>query len=133
MNSQTFIDDALTRILNSHQYQEAKNQKQSFILHMDNSKVHRSKKVNSFLAATGLKIAAHPPYSPDMAPSDFNLFGKLKRKIAGMEFASEEELLSEIITQFDAIEKAELEKVFSEWESRLEMCISCQGNFFEND
>ena len=61
-------------------------------------KVHHSKKVNSFLAATGLKGAAHPPYSPDLAPSDFHLFGKLKKKIAGMEFASEDELSSEIIT-----------------------------------
>jgi len=32
----------------------------------------------------------HPPYSPDLAPSDFFLFPKLKMKLKGWRFQTEE-------------------------------------------
>jgi len=31
----------------------------------------------------------HPPYSPDLAPSDFYLFGRLKSDLQGMRFADD--------------------------------------------
>jgi hypothetical protein len=33
------------------------------------------------------KILDHPPYSPDLAPSDFYLFPKLKKELRGKRFA----------------------------------------------
>jgi len=35
---------------------------------------------------------AHPPYSPDLAPSDFYLFWKLKEHLAGKRFTDDEDL-----------------------------------------
>jgi hypothetical protein len=35
----------------------------------------------------------HPPYSPDLAPSDFWLFGRIKTALAGRTFADPEGLL----------------------------------------
>ncbi|GBM14766.1 hypothetical protein AVEN_250857-1, partial [Araneus ventricosus] len=34
----------------------------------------------------------HPPYRPDLAPSDFHLFIKLKEFLRGKRFRSDEEL-----------------------------------------
>ena len=31
----------------------------------------------------GFECSSHPPYSPDLAPSDYWLFGKMKRPIRG--------------------------------------------------
>ncbi|KAJ4451980.1 hypothetical protein ANN_03464 [Periplaneta americana] len=36
----------------------------------------------------------HPPYSPDLAPSDFHLFGPLKKFLGGQRFGSDEEVKS---------------------------------------
>ena len=36
--------------------------------------------------------APHPPYSPDLAPSDFFLFGYVKEKLGGQSFKTREEL-----------------------------------------
>jgi hypothetical protein len=33
-----------------------------------------------------------PPHSPDLAPSDFHLFGKLKEHLSGKHFASDQEV-----------------------------------------
>ena len=37
-----------------------------------------------------MTVVPHPPYSPDLAPSDFFLFSKLKIKIKGRRFQTEE-------------------------------------------
>jgi hypothetical protein len=41
-------------------------------------------------------MALHPPYSPDLVPSDFLLFEHVKHAIKGAEFPSEETLLAAI-------------------------------------
>jgi len=40
----------------------------------------------------------HPPYSPDLAPSDFHLSPKLKEFLGGKRFGSDEELENPVIT-----------------------------------
>jgi histone-lysine N-methyltransferase SETMAR len=40
----------------------------------------------------GWTVLPHPPYSPDLAPSDFHLFGPLKDALRGRRFADDEEL-----------------------------------------
>ena len=34
----------------------------------------------------GLQLMDHPPYSPDLAPSDFFLFPEMKRQLKGRRF-----------------------------------------------
>jgi hypothetical protein len=36
------------------------------------------------------ELLEHPPYSPDLAPSDFHLFGLLKNHLSGKRFVDEE-------------------------------------------
>jgi hypothetical protein len=71
----------------------------------------------------------HAPYSPDLAPSDFYLFGKLKGAFAGRELASTEELLLAMKDVTRSIERDELESVFNAWERRLIQCIEEQGEY----
>lgn len=41
----------------------------------------------------GYDLLAHPPpYSPDLAPSDFHLFADLKKFVSGKRFASNEKV-----------------------------------------
>jgi hypothetical protein len=41
------------------------------------------------------KLPEHPPHSPDLTPSDFHLFGKLKEHLSGKRFASDQEVENE--------------------------------------
>ena len=36
----------------------------------------------------------HPPYSPDLAPSDYHLLGPMKKMLNGQKFASDTEVQS---------------------------------------
>ena len=46
--------------------------------HQDNASVHNSILVTDYLTNMDIKTVPHPPYSPDLAPSDFCLFPKLR-------------------------------------------------------
>ena len=43
----------------------------------DNAKSHVFKIVKEKIAKFGRELLAHPPYSPDLAPSDYHLFCSL--------------------------------------------------------
>jgi hypothetical protein len=52
-----------------------------------------------------MKSAPHPPYSPDRAPSDFYLFGYVKRRLAGLSFENGDHLLAAVEGVLEGIEK----------------------------
>lgn len=70
-----------------------------------------------------------PPYSPDLSPCDFYLFGLLKNQLIGKTFDSVDELLCWIGGKFDSISKSELQKVFDEWLIRLQKVIDANGHY----
>jgi histone-lysine N-methyltransferase SETMAR len=50
----------------------------SLFLHHNKSLAHSSLQVSQFLAGKGISAMDHPPYSPDLAPSDFRLHTERK-------------------------------------------------------
>jgi hypothetical protein len=77
-----------------------------------------------------VKLAPHPPYSQDLAPSNFFPFSCIKQKIAGQEFMSPDDLLKAIREEFDRLSKSVLEYVFDEWLIRLKTCLDYQDSCF---
>ena len=52
------------------------------------------------------ELLLHPPYSPDLASSDYRLFAGLKRMLQGKRFGSNEEMISETKVYFEAKDKS---------------------------
>jgi hypothetical protein len=52
-----------------------------------------------------MKSALHPPYSPDLAPSGFYLFGYVKRCLTDLSFEDADQLLAVIEGVLEGIEK----------------------------
>ena len=50
----------------------------SWILHHDNAPAHTALSVREFLATKQITVLEHPASSPDLAPSDFFLFPRIK-------------------------------------------------------
>jgi histone-lysine N-methyltransferase SETMAR len=55
-----------------------------WLFHWDNAPVHTAAKVTDWMAARGIKLIEHPPYSPDLAPADYFLFPRVKRELVGL-------------------------------------------------
>lgn len=49
----------------------------------------------------GFELLPHPPYSPDLAPSDYCLFADLKRMLRGKRYRSDEEVIAETEAYFE--------------------------------
>jgi len=60
--------------------------KNSWILHHDNAPAHTALSVKDFLATKQITVLEHPAFSPDLAPSDFLLFLKIKEILKGRHF-----------------------------------------------
>lgn len=69
------------------------------LLH-DNASVHKSRIELAGLHKMGFDILNHPPYSPDLAPSDYYLFPKIKKELRGKKFSTDEEVKDAISSYF---------------------------------
>jgi histone-lysine N-methyltransferase SETMAR len=72
---------------------------QGVLLLHDNAPAHTSQAVMAAATDCGFEILPHPPYSPDLAPSDFYLFPKLKTKLRGRRLGSNEGVM-EAVNEF---------------------------------
>jgi transposase len=90
------------------------------VVHADDARVRTAQKCRTFWEENGLRLALHPPYSPDLTPSDFFLFDYVKERLKGTMFPSYEELLDAIGEVVTGIESEILTAVFEHWMERLE-------------
>ena len=58
----------------------------TWLLHHENAPAHAVFLTRRFLTDNNMTVVLHPPYSPDLAPSDFFLFPELKMKFRGEDF-----------------------------------------------
>lgn len=60
------------------------------VFHHDNARPHTSLTTRTRLRGYGWEIMPQPPYSPDIAPSDYHLFRSLQNHLDGQRFDSKE-------------------------------------------
>jgi histone-lysine N-methyltransferase SETMAR len=101
------------------------------VLHFDNAPAHKTKEVGQCLGHYDLLRFEHPPYSPDLAPCDFFLFGYLKTRLQGKQFTTEGDLMSGIRDLIGGIPKDTWRAVFLEWMDRLARCAAMEGDYIE--
>jgi len=59
----------------------------------DNAAAHRALAAQKKLACLGFQCLDHPPYSPDLAPSDYQLFDGQKKQLKGRHISSDAEVI----------------------------------------
>ena len=99
----------------------------------DNAPIHTSTLSTRKIQHCGLKTLAHPPYSPDLVPSDFYLFNHLKKYLRGKKFDCKEELKEAVCSFFMEKSPIFFEKAFSDLTILWRKCINVGGNFLRNE
>ena len=77
--------------------QQVRSEKVS-IIHHDNAPPHTSLETRMALDRLSLRTLLHPPYSPDLAPSDFFLFPKLKDYLKGNRYETDEDVKDAVLS-----------------------------------
>jgi hypothetical protein len=62
------------------------------LLHHDNARPHTARAPQDRIQELQWKLLEHLPYSPDLAPNDFHLFGPLKNHLGSRCFNDDEEV-----------------------------------------
>jgi histone-lysine N-methyltransferase SETMAR len=77
------------------------------------------------------ELLEHPPYSPDLAPSDFCPFPKLKLSLAGQRFSSNQEAIAAVEGYFADLTKNHYMDRIMALEHRWNKCNSLKGDYVE--
>ncbi|GFR65828.1 transposase [Elysia marginata] len=87
--------------------------------------------LNSNNATLRWEILPHPAHSPDLAPSDFHLFGPLKLHLGGMAFETKGDLVGDLKNWFAPLDldffRVGIYSLLSHWKK----CIDLHGNYVE--
>jgi histone-lysine N-methyltransferase SETMAR len=90
------------------------------VVHTDTARPHTAKVSTDDITRNEMKRGPHPPYSPDLAPSDFFRFGYVKRKLMGHRAEGESQLLVRIRVILAEMLRHVLDAVFVDWMDRLQ-------------
>jgi len=86
----------------------------SWILHHDNSPAHTALSVKEFLATKQITVLEHPANSPDLVPSDFFLFPKIKEILKGRHFDGIDDIRSNTTAALNPIPQNHFKNCFEE-------------------
>ena len=74
----------------------------------------------------------HPPYSPDLSPSDFHLFLHLKKFLGGKRFDDDDDLEDAVQKCLTSQAAAFYEEGIQKLVPRYDMCLNNGGEYVEN-
>ena len=100
-----FLSDTCFGLKDHHQVEHKNRRVYCVIFHQDNAPAHKSVLAMGKLMDLHYELLEHPPYSPELAPSDFYLFPKLKLFLAGQRFSSNQEAIAALEGHFVDLSK----------------------------
>ena len=77
----------------------------------------------------GIKTVPEPPESPDLAPSDFCLFPKLR----GYRYETIEEMKEAVTKVIDTLTQEDFQGAFQKLLERYNKCIKAGDGYFDGD
>ena len=101
------------------------------LLLWDKARAHTAQVAMTAATECGFEILPHPPYSPDMAPSDFNLFQKLKSHLCGTQYGSNEGIIEAENKFLCDQDKSFYFKGKRKLEQRWAKCIALKGIYIK--
>ncbi|XP_015438009.1 PREDICTED: histone-lysine N-methyltransferase SETMAR-like [Dufourea novaeangliae] len=97
----------------------------------DNARPHVACTTVALLQQFGWEMITHPPYSPDLAPSDYHLFPKLKEHLTGTRFSNDDEVKDEVQRFLNGMAASWYDMGIQKLLQRLQKCIDRNGDYVE--
>jgi hypothetical protein len=87
-------------------------------VHLDNYQIRFSNASKQFVDQDPFVPVLHPPYGSDLTPSDFWLFGSMKKSHTRRMFCDVDEFLEAVSELLNGIQLSELDVPFGQWIER---------------
>lgn len=126
-----YYADLLQRLSHEVKIKRPHLAKKKILFHHDNAPAHTSIVAMAKINDLKFELMPHPPYSPDLAPSDYYLFPNLKKWLGGKRFADNEEVIEAVNGYFEELDESVYRDGITRLEHRYEKCISLGGDYVE--
>ena len=97
----------------------------------DNARPHTSRQTQCALQQLELPTIPHPPYSPDLAPSDFFLLPLLKKHLKGNHYKTDAEVEADVCSWCRSQTPEFFADRMRKLEQRWRLCIEGDGDYIE--
>jgi len=97
----------------------------------NNAPAYRALATHKKLPYLGFQCLDHPPYSPDLALSDYHLFPELKKQLKGRHFSSDAEVIAAAETWLDRQHSEFFWNGLHKLEQWAKKCIELRGEYVE--
>lgn len=101
------------------------------ILLHDNARPHVAQSVKTYLETLKWEVLPHPPYSPDIAPSDYYLFRSMAHGLAEQRFHSHEDTKKWIDSWIAAKDESFFRRGIHMLPERWAKVVASDGQYFE--
>ena len=101
------------------------------ILQHDNARPHGSQMVKAYLETLKWEILPHPPYSPDIAPTDYHLFCSMTHSLADQHFHSYKETKSWVDSWIASKDLGFFQRGIRILRERWEKVVTSEGQYFQ--
>lgn len=98
----------------------------------DNARPHKAYDTLDTIERLNWEVLPHPPYSPDLAPSDFHLFGPMKEFLRGKRFENNEDVKATVQVWLRRQGKEFFAEGIKKLVQRWEKCINVGGTMLKN-
>ncbi|PIC33252.1 hypothetical protein B9Z55_013297 [Caenorhabditis nigoni] len=95
----------------------------------DNARPHTAKITQKKTLELGWEVLQHPPYSPDLAPSDYHLFRSMQHHLAEKKFKSDEEVKIWVTNYFESQPAEFFKKGIESLRMRWQMVVDNDGEY----
>jgi hypothetical protein len=99
----------------------------------DNATPHTARVTKTKLNQLGWDVLPHPPYSPDLAPTDFKAFLSLQNWLNGKEFATEAAVVASIQEWIDSKSSGFWVRGIAALPDRWAKVVEYEGEYFPDN
>jgi histone-lysine N-methyltransferase SETMAR len=97
----------------------------------DNARPHRAARTRALLQHFNWVLFDHPPYSPDLSPSDNRLFTYLKNWLGSQRFNDNEEFMEGVKTRLSPLAADLFYTGIHKLIPRYDKCLNSGGDYVE--
>ena len=119
-------------LLKLHRAMRDKRPGRKVILQHDNAWPHTAHLTLEKNENMGWEVLPHPPYSPDLAPSDYHLFGFVKNQMRGQHYETKEALQTAVRQCLRAAGTEFYRKGIFKLPEWWEKCVQRNGDYVED-
>uniref|UniRef100_A0A803STN5 Tc1-like transposase DDE domain-containing protein n=1 Tax=Anolis carolinensis TaxID=28377 RepID=A0A803STN5_ANOCA len=101
------------------------------LLFHDNARPHTANRTHEVLESFKWELFPHPPYSPDLAPSDYHLFPTMKKWLATQHFDDDLQLQEEVTNWLKMQSGKFYEEGIAKLINRYQKCLILNGDYVE--